>query len=159
MVGEVREKQKEVSMRRKDREMSREFGLTVIDKAAFGVLSTVDDKGMPYGIALSIVRDNDRLYVHSAKAGTKVELLTPGTPVCVTFVTDVEVPELYSKEELEEMKQDESLRLDACLPPNTPRQLWRERYVWLITTKRNATPYALSAKSILPTKWTCLIWL
>lgn len=44
-------------MRRKDREMSREFGLEVIDRAAYGVLSVVDSDGAPYALPLSIVRD------------------------------------------------------------------------------------------------------
>lgn len=35
-------------MRRKDREMSREFGLKVIDRAPFGVLGLVDKEGKPY---------------------------------------------------------------------------------------------------------------
>lgn len=55
-------------MRRKDREMSSEFGLKVIDKSRYGILSTVDEE-LPYGIPLSIVRDDNTLYFHSAKQG------------------------------------------------------------------------------------------
>lgn len=95
-------------MRRKDREMSRDFGLSVIDKAAYGTLSVTDADGMPYSVALSIVRNGDNLFFHSAKAGTKVDLLQNETQVCITFVTDVKIPELYSKAELEQMRQDES---------------------------------------------------
>lgn len=50
-------------MRRKDREMDREFGLKVIDKATYGVLAMVDE-GKPYCIPLSIVRDGNTLYFH-----------------------------------------------------------------------------------------------
>ena len=58
-------------MRRKDREMSAEFGLSVIDKAQFGVLSLVNMENEVYSLPLSIARDGDRLYFHSATAVLK----------------------------------------------------------------------------------------
>lgn len=93
-------------MRRIDREMGVEFGLYVIDKARFGVLSCVTGEGLPYAIPLSIARAGNVLYFHSAKLGTKVDLLQDGTRVCIVFVGDVVVPELYSVEELEDMVKD-----------------------------------------------------
>lgn len=93
-------------MRRKDREMSSEFGLEVIERAQYGVLSMVDEKGDPYSIPLSIVRKGDFLYFHSAKEGKKVELLERELKVMVVFVGNVAVPELYSNEELEEISKD-----------------------------------------------------
>lgn len=93
-------------MRRKDREMSSEFGLEVIERAQYGVLSMVDDKGEPYSIPLSIARKGDFLYFHSAKEGKKVELFEREPKVRVVFVGNVEVPELYSNEELEDISED-----------------------------------------------------
>lgn len=90
-------------MRRKDREMDRDWGLQVIDRTPFAVLSVTDPNGDPYAIPLSVVRDGEYLYFHSARSGTKVDLLQSQPLVCVTFVTDVNVPELFSEEELEEM--------------------------------------------------------
>lgn len=40
-------------MRRKDREMSGEFGIEVIDKARYEVISMIDRAQEPYGIPLS----------------------------------------------------------------------------------------------------------
>ena len=94
-------------MRRKDREMDRDWGLQVIDRASFGVLSMTDTNGDPYAIPLSIARDNEYLYFHSARSGTKVDLLELQPLACVTFVTDVNVPELFTEEELEEMRTNE----------------------------------------------------
>ena len=91
-------------MRRKDREMGRDFGLTIIDKSQYAVLSVTDLNYQPYAIPLSVVRKDDWLYFHSAKSGTKVDLLQSGATVCVTFVGKVNVPELYSNEELVEME-------------------------------------------------------
>ncbi len=96
-----------IKMRRKDREMDKEFGLKVIDKSQFGVLSIVDDN-VPYGIPLSIARDGNRLYFHSAMDGRKVKILEKNPNVSVAFVGEVKVPEIYSKEELDEILKDKS---------------------------------------------------
>lgn len=93
-------------MRRKDREMSREFGLAVIDKSTFGVLSMVDGNGQPYGIPLSIARDGNTLYFHGAKEGRKAQLLANNPQVSVAFVGETKVPEIYSDEELAQMVKD-----------------------------------------------------
>ena len=94
-------------MRRKDREMSAEFGIGVIDKSRYGVISMVDENE-PYGIPLSIVRDGNNLYFHSAKDGRKVKVLENNPNVSVTFVGEVKIPELYTKEELDEILKDET---------------------------------------------------
>ena len=90
-------------MRRKDREMSPEFGRTIIDRAVYATLALVDDRGRPYAIPVSPVRIRDKIYIHSAQAGEKVELLQDNTAYQMVFVGKVEVPELYTKSELEEM--------------------------------------------------------
>jgi nitroimidazol reductase NimA-like FMN-containing flavoprotein (pyridoxamine 5'-phosphate oxidase superfamily) len=95
-------------VRRKDRQMSAEFGYTVIDKADFGVVSVMDENGDPYGVALSMAREDDALYFHSAKDGKKVRAFTNNPNVTVVFVGDVNVPESYTEEELEELTQDPS---------------------------------------------------
>ena len=94
-------------MRRKDREMSRSFGEDLIDLAPYGILSTVAPEGLPYALPLSIVRVGDALYFHSARAGCKVEVLRAGLPVQVVFVGHVKVPQLYSRQELDAIREDE----------------------------------------------------
>lgn len=95
-------------MRRKDREMSKEFGLQIIDSSSYGVLSMVDGNNKPYSIPLSIVRDGDLLYFHSAKQGSKVELLKNDTDVQAVFVGKTKIPENFSEDDLEEMAKDET---------------------------------------------------
>ncbi|NLZ95066.1 MAG: pyridoxamine 5'-phosphate oxidase family protein, partial [Bacteroidales bacterium] len=92
-------------MRRKDREMDSEFGKQIIDAAEYGVLSMIDGK-RPYGLPLSIVRSEDLLYFHSAKAGRKVDVLGNNSNVSVVFVGDNKIPENYSPNQLEEMNND-----------------------------------------------------
>lgn len=95
-------------MRRKDREMNKEFGFGVIDQAKYGTLSMVNEAGEPYGLPLSIVRDGSILYFHSAMEGKKVNALEANPKVSISFVGDVEVPENYTKAELDEIIKDES---------------------------------------------------
>lgn len=95
-------------MRRKDREMGREFALDLIDRAPYGVLSVIESDGVPYGLPLSLVRKNDTLYFHSAKEGKKVESFKHNIKVCITFVGETNIPELYSDEELNEFHTDKS---------------------------------------------------
>ncbi len=93
-------------MRRKDREMGREFGLSIIDKAPFGVLSMVD-AGKPYGIPLSIVRAGNSLYFHSAPEGRKSKILRENGEVSIVFVGDWNVPELFTDDDLASIQDNE----------------------------------------------------
>lgn len=95
-------------MRRKDREMSKEFGIEVIDKADYGVVSVIDENNEPYGIPLSIIRDGNNLYFHSALDGKKIKIFENNPVVSVSFVGQVKVPENFSKEELDELAQNKT---------------------------------------------------
>lgn len=95
-------------MRRKDREMSSEFGLGVIDRADYGVVSMIDENNEPYGIPLSIVREDNNLYFHSALNGKKVKTFEKNPVVSVAFAGQVKVPEIFSEEELDELIKDKS---------------------------------------------------
>ncbi len=89
-------------MRRKDREMNREFALEVIDKSEYGVLGMIDS-GRPYTVVLSIIRDSDTLYFHSAKSGKKVDLFSENDYVSVSFISHVKVPNLFTVEQIQSM--------------------------------------------------------
>ena len=72
-------------MRRTDREMDREFGIGVIDSSDYGIVSVNNTKNA-YSVPLSIVRDENTLYFHSGKQGTKTELFLNDTNATVVFV-------------------------------------------------------------------------
>jgi nitroimidazol reductase NimA-like FMN-containing flavoprotein (pyridoxamine 5'-phosphate oxidase superfamily) len=80
-------------MRRKDRAASRDEAFTFLDKAPYGVLSTVDCDGVPYGVPLSLARDGDWLYFHGALEGHKAVNLRRQAKVCVSFVGSAEFPQ------------------------------------------------------------------
>lgn len=95
-------------MRRNDREMNTEFAKQVIDRSRYGVLSIIDNgNSTPYSIPLSIVRDDDFLYFHSAREGTKVDLFLANNQVKIVFVGEVHVPNLFTTSQLDEMIKDE----------------------------------------------------
>lgn len=95
-------------MRRKDREMNTEFAKQVIDRSRYGVLSIIETgSGTPYSIPLSIVRDDEFLYFHSAREGTKVDLFSGNNQVKIVFVGEVHVPNLFTTSQLDEMTKNE----------------------------------------------------
>jgi nitroimidazol reductase NimA-like FMN-containing flavoprotein (pyridoxamine 5'-phosphate oxidase superfamily) len=79
-------------MRRKDREMPREFAEGVIDRCGYAVLATVNRDGTPYCIPLSMVREGEWLYFHCAREGQKLDNLRYRNRVCVTCVGDTRSP-------------------------------------------------------------------
>lgn len=95
-------------MRRKDREMGKKFGMEVIDKSIYGIISMIDENNEPYGIPLSIVRDENILYFHSATDGKKVKIFEKNSNVSVAFIGETKIPENYTKDELDEIVEDES---------------------------------------------------
>ena len=83
-------------MRRKDREISRQEAIEILDSAEYGVLSTVDKNGQPYGIPLSYVYKDNAIYFHCAVDGQKLDNIRDNAKVsfCVTGKTTV-LPETF----------------------------------------------------------------
>jgi len=83
-------------MRRKDREISEQEAVELLDKAEYGVLSTVDKSGQPYGIPLSYVYKDSAIYFHCAVDGQKLNNIANNSKVsfCVTGSTIV-LPETF----------------------------------------------------------------
>lgn len=79
-------------MRRKDREMDRNFALEVLDICEYAVLATVNPDGTPYCIPISIVREKDFVYFHCAQQGQKIENLHWSPTVCLTAVGATQIP-------------------------------------------------------------------
>ena len=90
-------------MRRKDREMDYNFGLYVIDKSQYCTLSTIH-KNKAYSIPFSTARVDEYIYIHGANDGTKAEIFKENPEVQLVFVTDVKVPNSYTKNEIESLK-------------------------------------------------------
>ncbi|WP_149714725.1 pyridoxamine 5'-phosphate oxidase family protein [Campylobacter concisus] len=92
-------------MRRKDRELSREDGLKIIDECEYAVISCVDDEGEIFSVPISPVRVGESIFIHGATAGCKAKLLQNGRKVEFVCVSFNKVPHL-SESELDTIKND-----------------------------------------------------
>ncbi|MEE0772023.1 MAG: pyridoxamine 5'-phosphate oxidase family protein [Anaerovoracaceae bacterium] len=75
-------------MRRVDREMDRDFALMVVDKCEYATIAMTDTDGLPYCLPITIARDNDTIYFHTAKEGKKTDALKNSPAVCMSCVGD-----------------------------------------------------------------------
>lgn len=75
-------------MRRKDREMPEAFGWAVTDKCEWAVLGLTDAGGEVYPVPVTIVREENRVYFHSARSGEKVECLRRHPRVSLCCIGD-----------------------------------------------------------------------
>ena len=74
-------------MRRKDREISKDEAIKILENGEYGFLSLVDIDSNPYGVPISYVLDSDCIYLHCASLGFKLECMmnNPNVVFCVVF--------------------------------------------------------------------------
>ena len=85
------------AMRRSKQQMSEEAANVILKNATSGVLSLLGDDGYPYGVPLSYVYDNGKLYFHSALTGHKVDAVRNYEKASFTVIMqDDIVPEKYT---------------------------------------------------------------
>ena len=77
-------------MRRKDRALSTEAALQIIDACPFATLSLIDGEGMPYGVPITVVREGSAVYFHSALEGRKIDGLRKNSHVSLSCVEKAE---------------------------------------------------------------------
>ena len=84
-------------MRRKDRQLVETDIKEILHKAAYGVLSLVDENNQAYAVPLSFVYFREALYFHSAAEGLKLDLVrqNPHAAFCVVGATEV-LPEHFT---------------------------------------------------------------
>lgn len=84
-------------MRRKDKKLSEEEMLQILNTGLYGVLSTVGEDGIPYGVPISFVYNDDQIYFHSALVGHKLDNIETNNHVSFCVVNDVEtVPDKFT---------------------------------------------------------------
>lgn len=77
----------EREMRRKDRQLTEEECLYLIRHTPHAVLSTTDKSGTPYGVPITPILLNGKLYFHCSKAGgRKVDNLRQNEKVSLCFI-------------------------------------------------------------------------
>lgn len=84
-------------LRRQDRKIEKNQSIDMLSKSNYGVLSTVDDNGQPYGMPLNYVYIEDAIYFHCATEGHKLDNIKNNSKVsfCVVGHENV-LPDKFS---------------------------------------------------------------
>lgn len=88
------------TMRRSDKEMTKEDTLSLLSRGQEGILGTIGDNGYPYTVVLNYVYYQNKVYFHCAKEGYKLDNILNNEKVSfrvydsVTFIGD-ELNTLY----------------------------------------------------------------
>lgn len=84
-------------LRRKKQLLSSEETEKILITRTHGILSVLGDDDYPYGVPLSFVYSEGKIYFHSAKSGHKIDALLRHPKVSFTVVDqDVIVPESFT---------------------------------------------------------------
>jgi nitroimidazol reductase NimA-like FMN-containing flavoprotein (pyridoxamine 5'-phosphate oxidase superfamily) len=84
-------------LRRNDRQLDDAAALALLKRGEYGILSTSDGNGQPYGIPVNYVVMEDSIFFHCATEGRKLENITAnnGVSFCVVGQTEL-IPEKFS---------------------------------------------------------------
>jgi nitroimidazol reductase NimA-like FMN-containing flavoprotein (pyridoxamine 5'-phosphate oxidase superfamily) len=78
-------------LRKKDRAITEEEAIDLLNKAEYGVLSTVTENGDPYGVPLNFCVINHDIYFHCAVEGQKTDNIKQEKSVSFCTVGNTEV--------------------------------------------------------------------
>lgn len=85
------------AMRRKRQQLSEDETTLLLRQATSGVLSVVDEDGYPYGVPLSYVYHDNKLFFHSALSGHKIDAIRHGDKASFTIICQDEIhPETFT---------------------------------------------------------------
>jgi len=78
-------------LRRKDRAITEEEAIALLNKAEYGVLSTVAENGEPYGVPLNFCVIDHCICFHCATEGQKIDNIKQNTSVSFCAVGNTEI--------------------------------------------------------------------
>ncbi|CAB1079966.1 hypothetical protein D1AOALGA4SA_7663 [Olavius algarvensis Delta 1 endosymbiont] len=78
-------------MRRKDRAITEDEALALLNAAEYGVLSTVADNGKAYGVPLNYCVIDDFIYFHCAVEGQKIDNISHNKSVSFCAVGNTKI--------------------------------------------------------------------
>ncbi len=73
-------------MRRKEKQMSEDRVAEILNSGEYGVLSVLDSNGYPYGVPVNYVFLDQKLFIHCAMAGAKLEAIINNPKVSFNIV-------------------------------------------------------------------------
>ena len=78
-------------LRRKDRAITEEEAIALLNKAEYGVLSTVTENGKAYGVPLNFCIINHCIYFHCAVEGQKIDNIKQNKSISFCVVGNTEI--------------------------------------------------------------------
>jgi len=78
-------------LRRQDRAITEEEALALLNKAEYGVLSTVTENGEPYGVPLNFCVIDHCIYFHCAVEGQKIDNIKQNKSVSFCAVGNTKI--------------------------------------------------------------------
>lgn len=78
-------------LRRKDRAITDDEAIAILNKAEYGVLSTISPDGKPYGVPLSFCIIENCIYFHCAIEGRKIDNIEKNNSVSFCAVGNTEI--------------------------------------------------------------------
>jgi len=79
------------NIRREDRAISEQEALSILEKAEYGVLSTISESGEPYGVPLNFCFNGKSVYFHCATEGRKLDNLSYNSNVSFCVVGETQI--------------------------------------------------------------------
>lgn len=70
------------SIRDTNKQVTRDEAMEILYHGEYGVLSTVDKDGQPYGMPLHYIVLNDAIYLHCDLKGHKLDNISDNNKVC-----------------------------------------------------------------------------
>ena len=84
-------------MRRKRQQLPEKEAISLLSQATSGVLSLLDSDGYPYGVPISYVYADNKLFFHSAVNGHKIDAIRHADKASFTIICKDEVhPETFT---------------------------------------------------------------
>ena len=78
-------------IRRKDKKIGTDEAINLLSECEYGVLSTVDNDGQPYGVPVNYVYKDNCIYFHCALIGHKIDNIDNNPKVSFCVVGDTKV--------------------------------------------------------------------
>lgn len=81
----------ERTMKKIKRQLPDSEAKALFEKGHHGILSVNGDEGYPYGIPVNYVYLNEKIYIHSAKSGYKIDAIQRDSKVCFSAILSAEI--------------------------------------------------------------------
>lgn len=144
-------------MRRKDRRLSDAEALELLKNGEYGILSTVGEDDVPYGVPVSYAVSGDTIYFHGAEdGGLKTQNIKNNSKVCFTVVGKTEVLQAKFSTKYEsaiifgtayEIKNDKAYALSLLIKKYSPDFL-DSGAEYIESAKNNTAVYAIKIDSL-----------